>query len=123
MPDPMFIAGLGVPYRISGEAWTGNHDGFESLKGYQSQDRLEDRGEKVVHGLFIFSSLPPTKGRSGLTLSCPDVPPLRFRGTLTSIRCLMVVMCSDTKHIAATPMNSSVSSAQNQQVETYPLRK
>lgn len=37
-------------------------------------------------------------------LSCPDVPPLRLRGTGMSIRCRMTVMCSDKRQRAAVPV-------------------
>ena len=43
-----------------------------------------------------------------LTLSCPDVPPFRFLGTLVSIRCRTVVMCSDNRHIAAVPSPQTI---------------
>lgn len=42
-----------------------------------------------------------------LTLSCPEVPPFLFLGTLVSIRCRTVVICSDSKHIAAVPSPSA----------------
>jgi hypothetical protein len=46
-------------------------------------------------------------------LSCPDVPPLRFRGTLVSIRWRTVVMCSERRQIAAVPPQVSTASSRH----------